>query len=202
MEMQMDADLQGILLKIARKRSALTQKPSGASGQTRSPAGIDARDQEKHIKALEFAGIGKRYQGITFESIERRGLPPDWDIRQNYKAVKAYADDIRQNVKRGYGLILAGNYGTLKTTMAVAVMRHWMRVQEGGCIMVPMCSLIDNLFTMRALKRSGHGTSDASAQRRSSSSMTSAVRTSTKAGCSARSTASSPSVTTRCCRSS
>ena len=89
----------------------MTQKPSDASGPTRSPAGIDAREQEKHIKSLEFAGIGKRYQGITFESIERRGLPPDWDIRQNYKAVKAYADDIQQNVKRGYGLILAGNYG-------------------------------------------------------------------------------------------
>ena len=119
----------------------MTQRPSGASGPTRSPAGIDAREQEKHIKALEFAGIGKRYQGITFESIERRGLPPDWDIRQNYKAVKAYADDIQQNVKRGYGLILAGNYGTLKTTMAVAVMRHWMRVQDGGCLMVPMRAL-------------------------------------------------------------
>ena len=151
MEKQMDPDLQKLLVDIARKRSALTQRPSGASGPTRSPAGIDAREQEKHIKALEFAGIGKRYQGITFESIERRGLPPDWDIRQNYKAVKAYADDIQQNVKRGYGLILAGNYGTLKTTMAVAVMRHWMRVQDGGCLMVPMCSLIDNLFTMRAL---------------------------------------------------
>lgn len=153
MEKQMDADLQGILLKIARKRSALIQKPSGASGPTRSPAGTDAREQEKHIKALEFAGIGKRFQGVTFESIERRGLPPDWGIRQNYKAVKAYADDIQQNVKRGYGLILAGNYGTLKTTMAVAVMRHWMSVQEGGCLMVPMCSLIDNLFTMRALNK-------------------------------------------------
>ena len=109
MEKQMDPDLQRLLVDIARKRSALTQRPSSASGPTRSPAGIDAREQEKHIKALEFAGIGKRYQGITFESIERRGLPPDWDIRQNYKAVKAYADDIQQNVKRGYGLILAGN---------------------------------------------------------------------------------------------
>ena len=153
MEKQMDPDLQRILAEITRKRAALIQKPSGASGPTRSPAGIDAREQAKRIKALEFAGIGKRYQGITFESIERRGLPPDWDIRQNYKAVKAYAYDIQQNVKRGYGLILAGNYGTLKTTMAVAVMRHLMSVQDGGCLIVPMCSLIDNLFTMRALSK-------------------------------------------------
>lgn len=131
----------------------MTLKPSGASGPTRSPAGIDAREREKRIHALELAGINKRYQGITFESIERRGLPSNPDIRRNYKAVRAYAEDIQQNVKRGYGLILAGNYGTLKTTMAVAVMRHWMSVQNGGCLMVPMCSLIDNLFTMRALSK-------------------------------------------------
>lgn len=153
MEKQMDPDLQKLLVDIARKRSALTQKPSGASGPMRSPAGTDAREREKRIHALELAGINKRYQGITFESIERRGLPPDQDIRRNYKAVRAYAEDIQQNVKRGYGLILAGNYGTLKTTMAVAVMRHWMSVQDGGCLMVPMCSLIDNLFTMRALSK-------------------------------------------------
>ena len=153
MEKQMDPDLQKLLADIARKRSALTPKPSSASGPTRSPAGIDAREREKCIHALELAGINKRYQGITFESIERRGLPPDYDIRRNYKAVRAYAEDIQQNVRRGYGLILAGNYGTLKTTMAVAVMRHWMSVQNGGCLMVPMCSLIDNLFTMRALSK-------------------------------------------------
>ena len=149
----MDESLKSILAEVGKKRAAMMQTQSAGNGPTRSQAGIDAREQEKHIKALEFAGIGKRYQGITFESIERRGLPPDWDIRQNYKAVKAYADDIQQNVKRGYGLILAGSYGTLKTTMAVAVMRHWMRVQDGGCLMVPMCSLIDNLFTMRALNK-------------------------------------------------
>lgn len=153
MEKQMDPDLQKLLVDIARKRSALTPKPSGASGPTRSPAGTDAREREKRIHTLELAGINKRYQGITFESIERRGLPSDPDIRRNYRAVRAYAEDIQQNVKRGYGLILAGNYGTLKTTMAVAVMRHWMSVQEGGCLMVPMCSLIDNLFTMRALSK-------------------------------------------------
>ena len=103
--------------------------------------------------ALERAGIGRRYQGVTFDAIERRGLPADADIRRNYAAVKAYARDIRQNVRRGYGLILAGNYGTMKTTMAVAVMRHWLSVQTGGCLMVPMCSLIDNLYTMRALDK-------------------------------------------------
>lgn len=153
MEKQMDPDLQKLLVDIARKRSALTQKPSGASGPMRNPDGIDAREREKHIEALERAGINKRYQGITFESIDRRGLPPDHDIRRNYKAVRAYAEDIKQNVKRGYGLILAGNYGTLKTTMAVAVLRHWLSVQQGGGLLVPMCSLVDNLFTMRALNR-------------------------------------------------
>lgn len=135
----------------------MTRTQSDENGSTRNPDGIDAwtnaREREKQIERLELAGISKRYQAITFKAIERRGLPPDRGIRQNYRAVRAYAEDIQQNVKRGYGLILAGNYGTLKTTMAVAVMRHWMCVQDGGCLMVPMCSLIDNLFTMRALNK-------------------------------------------------
>lgn len=150
----MDAELQNILAVVGRKRSALIQTQSGANGKMRNPAGTDERKQkQKHIEALEHAGIHRRYQGVTFESIERRGLPDDINIRKNYMAVKAYADDIQHNVSCGYGLILAGNYGTLKTTMAVAVLRHWLSVQQGGGLLVPMCSLVDNLFTMRALNR-------------------------------------------------
>lgn len=154
---KMDAEFKALLVEIAKKRSALIRTQSDENGSTRNPDGIDAwtnvREREKQIERLELAGISKRYQAITFEAIERRGLPPDRGIRQNYGAVKEYAKNIRQNVEQGYGLILAGNYGTLKTTMAVAVMRHWMSVQEGGCLMVPMCSLIDNLYTMRALSK-------------------------------------------------
>ena len=36
----------------------------------------------------------------------------------------------------------------MKTTMAVAVLRAWMEMGGHG-LMIPMCSLIDNLFTMQ-----------------------------------------------------
>lgn len=148
----MDTELQGILAEVGRKRCALIQTQSAGNGSMRNPAGIE-REKQKHIEALENAGIYRRYQDTTFESIERWGLPDDWNIRRNYREVKAYAEDIRHNVAHGYGLILAGNYGTLKTTMAVAVLRHWLSAKQGGGLLVPMCSLVDNLFTMRALNR-------------------------------------------------
>ena len=47
---------------------------------------------------------------------------------------------------------MAGGYGTMKTTIAVAILRDWLDKGHGGLI-VPMCSLMDNLFTMRTLNR-------------------------------------------------
>ena len=94
----------------------------------------------------------KRYQNITFESIERRGLPDDANIRKNYVAVKDYAKNLDYNLKNGYGLILAGGYGTMKTTMAVAVLQELISQGSSG-LLIPMCSLMDNLYTMRSLNR-------------------------------------------------
>lgn len=104
------------------------------------------------MEKLENAGIFRRFSAVTFDAIERRGLPPDESIRKNYGDVREYAENLEENIKRGYGLILSGTYGTMKTTMAVAVLRKWLESGHHG-LLVPMCSLIDNLFTMRALNR-------------------------------------------------
>lgn len=101
---------------------------------------------------MEWAGIYKRYQAVTFENIEKRGIPDNANIRENYEAIKKYAADLEDNIKRGYGLILSGHYGTMKTTMAVAVLRQWIDSGHNGLI-VPMCSLMDNLYTMRIMNR-------------------------------------------------
>ncbi|SFA76361.1 ATP-binding protein [Selenomonas ruminantium] len=112
------------------------------------PAGTD--DNKRQL--LEWAGIYKRYQAVTFENIEKRGLPGDKNIRENYKQVKQYASQLDYQVKHGFGLILSGHYGAMKTTMAVAVLRQWLDTGHNGLI-VPMCSLMDNLYTMRIMNR-------------------------------------------------
>jgi len=61
---------------------------------------------------------------VTFESIEQRGLPRDEELRSNYGIVKAYAASLDENIANGTGLLLAGNFGTLKSSMAVAVLRY------------------------------------------------------------------------------
>lgn len=104
------------------------------------------------LKELEKAGIFRRFADVTFASIEAKGLPNNPSIRRNYERVKEYADHLAEEVRKGNGLILAGNYGTMKTTMAVAILRKWMDMDHMG-LMVPMCSLIDNLFTMQALNK-------------------------------------------------
>ena len=113
----------------------------------------ERRKRQERDRELERAGIMKRYRNVTFESIEKRGLPANEEIRRNYAVVKEYATrNLEWNYEHGFGLILAGNYGTMKTTMAVAVLREWMNGGHNG-MLVPMCSLIDNLYTMRSLNR-------------------------------------------------
>ena len=103
-------------------------------------------------KELEKAGIFKRFQSVTFDSIEERGLPKDEELRSNYGIVRDYAASLDENIANGAGLLLAGNFGTLKSSMAVAVLRYQLERGQGG-LFVPMCSLIDNLFTMYKLNR-------------------------------------------------
>lgn len=105
-----------------------------------------AKDLAERTKRAE---IPRRFRHATFAEIEKRGLPDNKSIRYNYEKVKAYAKDIRQNLDNGYGMILAGGPGTLKTTMAVAVLHHWIEEGGRGCAFVPMPSLIDELYTLR-----------------------------------------------------
>lgn len=65
-----------------------------------------------------------------------------------------YAARLQQNLDRGAGLILSGPPGLMKTTMAAAVLRQLLETTErGNGYMIPMPSLIDNLFAMRSADR-------------------------------------------------
>jgi len=142
-------DVRSIVARIQKAQSM-----NAASGKTSRTAGgqTSQYDAMKKRESLESCGIYKRFQAVTFDAIERRGLPQDDTIRKNYAEVKDYAANLAENIKNGYGLILTGGYGTMKTTMAVAVLRA--HIDAGGYgLFVPMCSLMDNLFTMRDLSR-------------------------------------------------
>lgn len=156
----MDADLQKILDRTKLAMDARQQSTSEISGTTTVMGGTEVSEKKiptdivnwsKKIGNLEYCGIYKRYQNVTFDAIERRGIKDD-SINRNYLKVKKYASELEDNIKRGYGLILAGGYGTMKTTMAVAVLRQWLDSEHYG-LLVPMCSMMDNLFTMRSLNR-------------------------------------------------
>ena len=99
-------------------------------------------------RSLELHGILKRFRDVTFDSMKT--VPSD--VIDNAKACKEYAKNIGEHIKKGEGLILQGSYGTMKTTLSVCILREALAQGYSG-LFVPMCNLIDNLFTMRSLSR-------------------------------------------------
>ncbi len=89
-------------------------------------------------------GIYERYQDITFREIARRGVPPK--LKSAVERVSAYAKNIEENVKQGKGLVLKGGVGTLKTSLAIAVMRVALN-RSMDCYFIPMVSLLDTLLS-------------------------------------------------------
>ena len=134
-----------------RIKARIRKKENGKTSQT-DGGKTSQFDVLKWRSNLENCGIYRRFQKVTFEAIERRGLPDDKVIRDNYAKVKEYAANLEENISHGYGLILTGGFGTMKTTLAVAVLRAHIDAGRMG-MFVPMCSLMDNLFTMRDLSR-------------------------------------------------
>lgn len=97
-------------------------------------------------------GIYKRFQWVSFEALEARGIPEG--IVTQWDTVSKYAHQLRANIEAGMGLILAGGPGRMKTTLAVAVLRELLETDaRGSGMMIPMASLLDTLFTMRSLNR-------------------------------------------------
>lgn len=132
------------------------QSKARENGRLQTTAGESFRERAEREKTekelaerMKRAMIPRRFQHASFQEIETRGLPQSENIRFNYGKVKHFVMNLQQNIENGYGLILAGSPGTMKTTMAVAVLREYV-AKGGNGLFVPMPSLIDNLFSMRA----------------------------------------------------
>ncbi|AHF07273.1 DNA replication protein DnaC [Desulfitobacterium metallireducens DSM 15288] len=63
--------------------------------------------------------------------------------------MKAYAAHLEENIKAGRGLLLKGAVGTMKTTLAVAVLREYLD-HGGEGLFLTMSGLLDNIFTLKA----------------------------------------------------
>lgn len=85
----------------------------------------------------------ERFQTVKFENV----IPTE-DIKQNADMVLNYANNIEKHIVNGEGLILSGSYGTMKTTLAICVLRKYLE-QGGRGLFVPMCSMMDSLYSMK-----------------------------------------------------
>lgn len=155
----MDAAFQAVLERVQktrdeRSKKSGTAKPLGGDEETfETWDEFQARQKrQEYLANIERCGIHRRFQDVTFDAIEARGLPDNPTIQRNYAEVKDYAAHLKENIKNGLGIIMTGSYGTMKTTMAVAVLRKHID-DGGGGLLIPMCSLIDNLYSLRTLNR-------------------------------------------------
>ncbi|MDT8901857.1 ATP-binding protein [Anaeroselena agilis] len=114
---------------------------------TLSDTPLSDKDLRETEKRIQMAGIGRRYQGCTFQAIEAKGVPQS--ITHEYAQLKTYAGNLSGNIKNGKGLLLKGPVGTMKTTLAVAVLLE--HIHAGGYgLFITMSSLLDTIFSLKA----------------------------------------------------
>jgi len=109
-----------------------------------------AKERKEWLSTLEKSGIEKRYRYCTFENIEAQEIP----VRMlgEYRQVKYYATHIADHVDAGMGLALLGPVGTMKTSLAVAVMQAGLKLGI-SCMKITMPSLLDTIFTLKDTNR-------------------------------------------------
>ena len=99
-------------------------------------------------KQLERCGVFSRYQQASFAAIEARGVPAE--LRKPVAVVRGYAENLPVHLAAGEGLVLRGPVGTLKTTLAVAVLQYCLQLGERA-LFLTMPSLIDSIFSAKAV---------------------------------------------------
>lgn len=154
--------LEDVLERLGRKHGMITLEQTRLcleNGQgTIGTVAVEDEIRESVLRPalspdfMEQHGIMRRYQDVSFEAIEQRGVPQQ--LAKQYDAVLDYAGNLSRNIEQGMGLIMLGPPGLMKTTLAVAVLRQLLETStRASGYMVPMVSLIDNLFTMRAMDK-------------------------------------------------
>lgn len=104
----------------------------------------EERIRKELPKRLKEAEIPKRYFDATFENMAINGVPNEL-VRQLEKA-KCYADNFKENMNNGVGVIFSGSVGRLKTTMAVAILQSVIKQGWQGYF-ISMPELLDKLVS-------------------------------------------------------
>ena len=135
-------DWQALLDKL-RQRG--TPAPAAAVAE---PTGAPNPCTACEPKQLEACGVFSRYQQASFAVIEARGVPAE--LRGPVAVVREYAEKLPVHLAAGEGLVLRGPVGTLKTTLAVAVLQYCLQLGERAMFLT-MPSLIDSIFSAKAV---------------------------------------------------
>lgn len=145
MQRNIDPELQAIFDRLLRNRRELTPEETlRMAMEDREAARRDLED------GFRLARIPKRFWAITFEEIQRRGLPAN--IKPEFEQARVYAEEILTHVQAGTGLLLAGTPGTLKTTIATAILRTAVELRIGG-LFVSMPGFADIIASLAKTNR-------------------------------------------------
>ena len=135
-------DWQALLDKLRQRGTPL---PAVAVAE---PTGAPNPCMACEPKQLEQCGVFCRYQQASFAAIEARGVPVE--LRQPVAVVREYAEKLPSHLAAGEGLVLRGPVGTLKTTLAVAVLQYCLQLGERA-LFLTMPSLIVSIFSAKAV---------------------------------------------------
>ena len=135
-------DWQALLDKLRQRGT-----PSSAAAAA-EPTGAPNPCMACEPKQLERCGVFSRYQQASFAAIEARGVPAE--LREPVAVVREYAEKLPLHLAKGEGLVLRGPVGTLKTTLAVAVLQYCLQLGERAMFLT-MPSLIDSIFSAKAV---------------------------------------------------
>ncbi len=125
------------MVEVTGKISLCSEQDSGCTVLERTKA-----------KNLARCGVHRRFADCTFANIARAGVPAN--IREQYNRVLNYAQNLAENISNGRGLLLKGAVGTMKTSLAVAVLQEQIAAGGGGYF-ITMSALLDNIFTLKAI---------------------------------------------------
>lgn len=90
-------------------------------------------------------GIPKRYAHIDLGYIKAKGVPEQ--AKANVAIVEDFIIHIQERLDSGDGLLMRGGVGTMKTTLAVAIMKAAIE-KKNQAFFIPMANMMDNLMQL------------------------------------------------------
>ncbi len=96
-------------------------------------------------KRLQKADIPKRFESANLGNIRVPG-----HLTEQFRQVISYTQNLQDKLSAGQGLVLKGSVGTLKTTLAVAVLQEALNFGADG-LFITMPSLLDTIFSLKEI---------------------------------------------------